>query len=82
MTAEYSVYNRAAKPYIDAEKLLVQEENYRHYDDIKENYEESKARAEAHRLEQENVEKQKKAEQEAYAQKLKAERKSKKLKKQ
>ena len=82
LTAEYSVYNRAAKPYIDAEKLLVQEENYRHYDDIKENYEESKARAEAHRLEQEEAEKQKKAEQEAYTQKLKAERKAKKSKKQ
>ena len=82
LTAEYSVYNRAAKPYIDAEKLLVQEENYRHYDDIRENYEESKARAEAHRLEQEEAEKQKKAEQEAYTQKLKAERKAKKTKKQ
>lgn len=81
LTAEYSVYNRAAKPYIDAKKLLTQEENYSHYEDIKENYEESKVRAEAHRLEQEEAEKQKKAEQEAYTRKLKAERKAKKSKK-
>lgn len=41
-----SVFNRAAKPYLDAKKLLIQQENYSHYDEIKDRYEESKARAE------------------------------------
>lgn len=76
LTAEYSVYNRAAKPYIDAKKLLIQQENYRHYEEIKANYEESKIRAEAQRLEKEEQERREKAEKEAYAAKLKAERKT------
>ena len=80
VTARYTVYNRAAKPYIDAQKLLTQEVNYRHYEDIKERYEESKARAEARRKEQEEAEKQLKAEQEAYAKKLKADRLARKKK--
>lgn len=33
-TDEDSVYYRAAKPYLDAKKLLLQKENYRHYDEI------------------------------------------------
>lgn len=76
LTEQYSAYNRAAKPYIDAKKLLIQQENYRRYDEIKANYEESKARAEAYRAEKEEAEKREQAEKEAYAAKLKAERKA------
>lgn len=81
VTAQYSVYNRAAKPYIDAKKLLIQHENYLRYDEIKENYEASKARAEAQRAEKEDAERREKAEKEAYAAKLKAERKAAKKRK-
>ncbi|MGN1123882.1 MAG: MFS transporter [Eubacterium sp.] len=80
-TAQYSVYNRAAKPYIDAKKLLIQQENYRRYDEIKANYEDSKLRAEAQRAEREEAEKREKAEKEAYAEQLKAERKTAKQRK-
>lgn len=76
LTEEYSAYNRAAKPYIDAKKLLIQQENYRHYEEIKENYEASKKRAEVRRAEQEEKARQEQAEKEAYAAKLKAERKA------
>lgn len=76
LTEQYSAYNRAAKPYIDAKKLLIQQENYRRYDEIKANYEEPKARAEAHRAEKEEAERREQAEKEAYAAKLKAERKA------
>lgn len=73
-TNKYAIFNRAARPYLDAKKLLIQQENYRHYEDIKANYEESKRRAEqklAEQLEQEAREKEEKA---AYAAKLKEER--------
>ena len=42
-----SIYHRAAKPWLDAKKLLTQEENYKHYDEIAAMYEDAKARAEA-----------------------------------
>lgn len=80
-TAEYAEYNRAAKPYIEAKRLLTQRENYSRYDDIKANYEESKARAEAQRAEKEEAERREKAEKETYAAKLKAERKAAKQRK-
>ncbi|MBR3588445.1 MAG: MFS transporter [Clostridia bacterium] len=38
-------FSVAAKPYLDAEKMLVQMENYSHLDDIFSMYEESKQRA-------------------------------------
>ncbi len=43
----HAYFNRAAKPFVDAEKLIKQAENYTHFDDIAEKYEESKARHEA-----------------------------------
>lgn len=46
---DFSLYNRAAKPFLDAKKLLTQQENYLHYEEIKSRYNESKARAEAQR---------------------------------
>lgn len=77
---QYSLYNRAAKPYLAAKKLLIQQENYRHYDEIYAQYEESKARVEkeyADRLAKDAAEK---AASEEYAAKLKAEKAAKKKK--
>lgn len=42
-TNQNSVYYRAAKPYLDAKKLLIQMENYKHYDEIVALYDEAKA---------------------------------------
>lgn len=43
---EFAQFNRSAKPYIDARKLLIQEENYKHFDEIAALYDEAKANAE------------------------------------
>lgn len=73
-TDRNSEYNRLAKPYIDAKKLIAQAENYQHYEDIKAMYEDAKARsAEAMRLEEEKA-KALEAEQKAMKEKLKAEK--------
>lgn len=77
-TDENSYYNRLAKPYIDAKKLLVQAENYQHYEDIKAMYEEAKVRyEEATRLEEEKA-KALEVQQKEMKEKLKAERARKK----
>ncbi|MDE6470855.1 MAG: MFS transporter [Eubacterium sp.] len=77
-TDENSYYNRLAKPYIDAKKLLTQAENYEHYEDIKAMYDEAKARYdEAMRIEEEKA-KALEAEQKAMKEKLKAEKAQKK----
>ena len=75
-TNDASAFNRAAKPYLDAKKLLIQQENYSHYDEIKERYEESKARAKAQAAARLAADEREKAEKEAYAEKLRNERKS------
>lgn len=77
---DFSLYNRAAKPYLDAKKLLTQQENYLHYEEIKSRYEESKARAEAQKAALDLEEKRNKAEKEAYAAKLRESRKNNKSK--
>lgn len=77
-TDKNSYYNRLAKPYIDAKKLLTQAENYQHYEDIKAMYDEAKLRyEEATRLEDEKA-KALEAEQKAMKAKLKAEKTQKK----
>ena len=40
----HAYFNRAAKPFTDAEKLVKQSENYTHLDEIAEKYEAAKAR--------------------------------------
>lgn len=73
-TDDNSYYNRLAKPYIEAKKLIIQAENYQHYEDIKAMYEEAKVRAdEAERLEKEKAEALA-AEQKAMKEKLKNEK--------
>ncbi|MBQ4644732.1 MAG: MFS transporter [Clostridia bacterium] len=74
----HAYFARAAKPYLDAEKLVKQEENYKHLDDIAEMYDDAKARYEAELAAQEAKALKEKAEAEAYAAQLKAEKAAKK----
>ena len=76
-TDDSSVYNRAAKPYLDAKKLLTMAENYTHYDEIDAMYDEAKMRyEEAERLAAEEEARKEAAEKE-HAAKLRAQRKNK-----
>ncbi|MBR2953952.1 MAG: MFS transporter [Clostridia bacterium] len=74
----HAYFARAAKPYLDAEKLVKQEENYKHLDDIAEMYDDAKARYEAELAAQEAKTLKEKEEQAAYAAQLKAEKAAKK----
>ena len=74
----HAYFARAAKPYLDAEKLIKQEENYQHFEDVAAMYEESKARKEQAEAEAEAKALKEKAEAEAYAAQLKAEKAAKK----
>ena len=80
-TDDNSYYNKLAKPYIDAVKLVKQAENYRHYEDIKALYDDAKSRAQEEARLEEEKEKALKEEQKAMKEKLKAERARKKQKK-
>lgn len=44
---EFAKFNRAAKPYIDARKLLLLQENYSHFEEIAALYDEAKEKADA-----------------------------------
>ncbi|MBQ3007088.1 MAG: MFS transporter [Clostridia bacterium] len=79
-TTENSVYNRAAKPYINAQKLLVQNENYTKFDEISALYEEAKARHEKAQADAIAEAKRLAAEEKAHAEKIKAEKAAKKNK--
>lgn len=46
LTDEFAEFNRAAKAYTDARKLLTQQENFKHFDEIAALYDEAKANAE------------------------------------
>ena len=73
-TTENSLYARAARPVIKAQKLLIQAENYTKLEEIESLYEEAKARHERAmedaRIEAERVE----AEKKAHAAKIRAEK--------
>ena len=77
-TDENSYYNRLAKPYIDAGKLIVQAENYKHYEDIKAMYDEAKARDEENRRLEEQKAKELEAKQKEMKQQIKTEKAKKK----
>lgn len=62
---KHAQFARAAKPYLDAEKLMKDKENYAHFDDIAAMYEESKAAAEAAR--QAQIDEQKRLDEEKAA---------------
>ena len=70
----HAYFARAAKPYLDAEKLVTQEENYKHLGEIEDMYEEAKARKEKAEAEAEAKALKEKEEQEAYAAQLKADK--------
>lgn len=63
---KHAQFNRAAKPYVDAKKLLAQQENFSHFDEIAAQYdiakenvaiaEKAEAEEEAKRLEEEKAE--------------------------
>lgn len=72
---EYARFTRAAKPWLDAQKLLIQQENYSHYEEIRAHYEESKAKAEAERAARLKEEARLKAEREAGSLRAKRDRK-------
>lgn len=80
-TNDNSVYNRAAKPYINAKKLITQSENYAKFDEIAAMYDEAKARHEKAQAEAIAKAKHLAAEEKAYEEKLKAEKLAKKGKK-
>ena len=77
-TTENSLYTRAARPVIKAQKLLIQAENYTKLEEIESLYEEAKVRHEQAmedaRIEAERVE----AEKKAYAAMLRAKKSAKK----
>ncbi len=63
----HAVFARAAKPYLDAEKMMKEKENYAHYEELEAQYNEAKARVdEEERL---KIEEQKRAEAEKQADK-------------
>lgn len=78
---KHAYFSRAAKPYLDAEKLIKQEENYQHLDEITAMYDDAKALYEQELAEAEEQRKRLEAEEKAYAEKLKAEKAAKKQKK-
>lgn len=80
-TNDNSVYNRAAKPYINAKKLMTQSENYARFDEIAAIYDEAKARHEKAQADAVAAAERLAAEEKAYAEKIKAEKATKKAKK-
>ena len=80
-TNDNSIYNRAAKPYINAKKLLTQSENYARFDEIAAMYEDAKVRNEKAMAEAAEEKKRIEAEEKAYAEKIKAEKAAKKAEK-
>lgn len=71
---ESALFNRTAKPYINAKKLLTQSENYQKLGEISSVYEEAKARHEKAVADAAAEAKRKAAEEKAYEAKLKAEK--------
>lgn len=77
----HAYFNRAAKPYLDAEKLIKQQENYSHFDEIAAMYDEAKVRHEAAMAEAAAEAARLKAEEDALNAKIKAEKAAKKKRK-
>lgn len=71
---EFAQFNRAAKPFVDARKLLLQKENYSHFEEIADLYDEAKINADAEDREKEELAALKRKEQEAELEKRKAEK--------
>ncbi len=78
---KHAIFNRAAKPYLDAEKMVRQYENYQHFDEIAVDYDEAKQRVEEKRAADEADRLAKEAEEKAYRAQLRAEKQAKKSRK-
>jgi len=78
---EFAKFNRAAKPYNDAKKLLVQQENYSHFEEIAALYDEAKLKAEEEERIKEEEAAKKLAEEKAELERKKALKAAKKNKK-
>lgn len=74
LSDEIANFNRAAKPYNEAKKLLTQSENYQKLDEISAIYDEAKARHSAAIAEAAEEAARKEAEEKAYREKIKAEK--------
>ena len=75
-TNQDSIYNRAAKPYIKAVKLLQQKKDYARFEEIKAEYENSSKRNEEERIRRDAEAAKEKAEKEAEIARIKAEKKA------
>ncbi len=71
---ENALYTRAAKPYIDAKKLLTQAENYGRFEEIAAMYDDAKVRHEEALAQAAAEAERQKQEEKAYAAQLKAQR--------
>lgn len=69
---DFAKFNRAAKPFNDAKKLLVQQENYSHFDEIAALYDEAKEKAEEEDRIKEEESARRRAEEQAELEKRKA----------
>ena len=78
---KHAYFGRAAKAYLDAEKVVKEKENYTHLEELAAQYDEAKARSEAERAAK--IEEQKKldAEKAEKTRQLKAEKEAEKLRK-
>lgn len=77
---EFAKFNRAAKPFNDAKKLLVQQENYSHFDEIAALYDEAKEKAEEEERIREAEAEKRRAEEQAELERRKAQKAAKKNK--
>ncbi len=77
----HAVFARAAKPYLDAEKMLNEKESYAHYEDLAAQYDEAKARNEAEDAANLEAQKKEEAARQADKERRLAEKKAKKIKK-
>ena len=75
---KHARFNRAAKPYIDAKKLMTQKENYTHLDEIMALYDDAKVRYEAKIADDKAEALRKQKEKDEMTAKLKAEKAAKK----
>jgi len=78
---EFAKFNRAAKPYNEAKKLLVQQENYSHFEEIAALYDDAKEKADEEDRIKEEENAKKRAEEQAELERRKAEKAAKKAKK-
>ncbi len=76
---KHAYFNRAAKPYLDAERLIKQQENYSRFDEIANMYDEAKLRHEKKLADDAEEAERLRAEEKALAAQIKAEKAQKKL---